>query len=86
MEDGKSRGLFQRRGAAAAAIVSYGSKGRMVSCVLAASSSQDSIPMRGSDDPGYNFVCSAWAERKASLKMALHVGEHRAFVCCSMVF
>uniref|UniRef100_A0A0D3G0G5 Uncharacterized protein n=1 Tax=Oryza barthii TaxID=65489 RepID=A0A0D3G0G5_9ORYZ len=26
MEDGKSRGLFQRRGAAAAAIVSYGSK------------------------------------------------------------
>uniref|UniRef100_A0A0E0PE73 Uncharacterized protein n=1 Tax=Oryza rufipogon TaxID=4529 RepID=A0A0E0PE73_ORYRU len=27
MEDGKSRGLFQRRGAAAAAIVSYGSKG-----------------------------------------------------------
>ncbi|KAF2935903.1 hypothetical protein DAI22_04g265000 [Oryza sativa Japonica Group] len=29
---------------------------------------------------------SAWAERKASLKMALHVGEHRAFVCCSMVF
>lgn len=58
----------------------------MMSCVLAASSSQDSIPMRGSDDPGYNFVCSAWAERKASLKMALHVGEHRAFVCCSMVF
>uniref|UniRef100_A0A0D3G0G6 Uncharacterized protein n=1 Tax=Oryza barthii TaxID=65489 RepID=A0A0D3G0G6_9ORYZ len=41
----------------------------MMSCVLAASSSQDSIPMRGSDDPGYNFVCSAWAERKASLKM-----------------
>lgn len=58
----------------------------MMSCVLAASSSQDSIPMRGSDDPGYNFVCSAWAERKASLKMALHVGQHRAFVCCSMVF